>query len=430
MDKHNLALIEELLTEFRNLKAKVNKGLSLSDEERVRLDGILDSLEENGALNQITDELNASRGRRGIRPDVSYNPYPASAYRGNKGEFFSSLGEQLQCIYQAAQSGQKPDERLFKVNEKEIRAATGLGEAIPSTGGFLLEGSFTTDLVKETFETGQLAKLCMSFPINRGNSIKIPAFAETSRVTGSRLGGIRGYWLAESGTKTGSKPAFRSMELTLKKLIGLCYASDELLDDAQLLERVIRKGFTSEFGFLVDDSILNGSGTGMPLGVMNATSLITVSRNTASSIKYQDLTGMWSRLLPGSGKRSVFLINQDVIPELLAMTIGTSEWPVYIPANSAANAPYDTLLGRPVLQCEQCQTLGTKGDVVLADFAEGYVLGEKPGGIQFASSIHVNYVQDETAFRFVLRLDGQPVLSTAITPAHGSNTLGHFIVLS
>jgi hypothetical protein len=41
-------------------------------------------------------------------------------------------------------------------------------------------------LLKVTFETGQLAKLCRKIPISVGNSIKIPGLDETSRVVGSR----------------------------------------------------------------------------------------------------------------------------------------------------------------------------------------------------------------------------------------------------
>jgi HK97 family phage major capsid protein len=437
MDQKNLALMEDLITEFQRVEDRKKQGITVTKAEADRVNGVMnDSLcefIENGGLEQVTADLNAGR-HRAIRPDVSYNPHPAIAYRGGKkGEFFSSLGEQLQAVYRAGQPGQKPDDRLFRVSEAfEKRTASGLSEQIGADAGFMVESSFTTDLVKEIFETGQLAKLCYSLPITRGNSIKIPAFNETSRVTGSRLGGVRGYWIGEAADKPSSKPGFRNMELSLKKLVALIYGTEELIEDIPLLEAIVRKGVASEFGFQVDDAIINGTGVGCPLGVCSSGSLITVPRTTASTVAYQDLINLWCRLLPGSHRRSYFLINSDVLPQLLGMTYGAAgnNTPVYIPANSAANAPYDTLLGRPCIQAEQCQTMGTKGDILLGDFAEGYVLGEKPGGMQFASSIHVRFVNDEVCWRFVLRLDGQPTLSNAITPAHGTDKLGHFICLS
>ena len=80
--------------------------------------------------------------------------------------------------------------------------------------------------------------------------------------------------------KTESKPKFRKIELSLKKLIGLCYATDELLEDAAALESVIRAGFSSEFGFLLDDAIINGTGAGQPLGILNSGCLVSVAAET------------------------------------------------------------------------------------------------------------------------------------------------------
>jgi HK97 family phage major capsid protein len=88
-----------------------------------------------------------------------------------------------------------------------------------------------------------------------------------------------------------------------------------------------------------------------------------------------------------------------------------------------------TLFGRPVIPIEQCQSVGTVGDILLCDFTNGYVLARK-GQLKTDVSIHVEFLTDQLAFRFILRIDGQPILRTPITPAHGSNTLSHFVGLS
>ena len=132
-----------------------------------------------------------------------------------------------------------------------------------------------------------------------------------------------------------------------------------------------------------------------------------------------------------SRPNSVWLINQDIEPDLHTMSIavGTGGIPVYMPANGLSQQPYGTLYGRPVLPIWQCQTLGTAGDIILADMSQ-YLLAEK-GGIQSASSIHVKFQYDETAFRFVMRLDGQPWWNSALTPFKGgaTKTLSPFVVL-
>jgi HK97 family phage major capsid protein len=81
-----------------------------------------------------------------------------------------------------------------------------------------------------------------------------------------------------------------------------------------------------------------------------------------------------------------------------------------------------------VIPVEYCATLGTVGDLVLADMSQ-YAVIEK-GGLQQATSIHVAFVTDETAFRAVYRLDGQPKWRTPLTPFKGSNTLSPFVTLA
>lgn len=341
---------------------------------------------------------------------------------------FASFGEQLTAVRAAALSG-RVDPRLFR------GAASGLNETTPSEGGFLVQQDFSTELLKNVFETGILASRCRRIPISgNANSMKLPGLDETSRAS-TRWGGIVGYWEEEAAEKTASKPKFRKIELSLKKLIGLCYATDELLQDAAALEGVIRQGFVSEFGFLLDDAIINGTGAGQPLGILNAGCLVSVSKETgqkAATVVFENIIKMWSRLFASSRPNAVWLINQNVEPQLFGMSlaVGTGGVPVYMPAGGLSGQPYGTLFGRPVLPIEQSATLGTVGDILLVDLANGYLLGEK-GGVQADMSIHVRFQYDESCFRFVLRVDGQPVRAAALTPYKGGSnyTQSHFIAL-
>lgn len=340
---------------------------------------------------------------------------------------FKSFGEQLQAVAKAS-SPTAIDPRLH-----EVAKATGLGEVVPSDGGFLVQYDFAAELIKRTYEVGEILKLCRKTPIGAGkNGLKVNAIDETSRANGSRWGGIRGYWLNEGGTKTASKPAFRQMELLLKKLIGLCYATDELLEDAVALESIIREGFAEEIAFKVEDAIINGDGAGKPLGIINGPCLVSVAKETgqaATTIVTENVIKMWARMWGKSRSNAVWLINQDIEPQLYTMSlaVGTGGVPVYMPANGISGKPYGMLMGRPVMPCEYCATLGTQGDIILADFSQ-YALIDK-GAPEAATSIHVQFTTDETAFRFVYRTDGQPTWNSALTPFKGSNTLSPFVVL-
>uniref|UniRef100_A0A6M3KIC4 Putative capsid protein n=1 Tax=viral metagenome TaxID=1070528 RepID=A0A6M3KIC4_9ZZZZ len=344
---------------------------------------------------------------------------------------FGSLGEQLMAVKDTAISqGRVMDERL------RSKAIVGISEGIPADGGFLVQTDFATGLLEKTFASSGIISRVFRMPISaNANSIKIPAVSDASRADGSRSGGIRAYWMSEGGTKTPSYPSFKQVALELKKLIGYTTCTDELLQDASALEAWIMRAFASEFDFKIADAIINGDGAGKPLGVLNAPCLHTVTAETgqgAATIVAENITKMWmSRFGPNSGNY-VWLYNQNIEAQLDTMNYGvgaTGGALVYMPPGGISGAPYATLKGRPMIPCEQAATLGTAGDIILADLSQ-YVMIDK-GSVQSASSIHVNFATDQTAFRFVYRCDGQPMWDTYLTPYKGSTSYqSPFVVLS
>lgn len=355
--------------------------------------------------------------RSSEKPEVKPTPAKDNEKR------FASFGEQLMAAYRAATPGGKVDERLT------TRAASGLNESTPSDGGFLVQQDFVTELLKRTYETGILASKVKKIPIStNANGMKINAIDEDSRANGSRWGGVQTYWEGEADELSASKPKFRQMELSLKKLTGLCYATDELLQDAAALEAVIRQAFAEEFGFKIDDAILSGSGEGEPLGILNSGAIVTVAKEASQTdtITVENLIKMWNRLWSRSRANAVWYINQELEPYLYTLKIGDK--PVYIPAGGLSEKPYGTLFGRPVVPIEQCSAAGEVGDIILADIGQ-YLLIDK-GGIKSASSIHVRFLYDENVFRFIYRVDGKPIWTKPLTPYKGSATVSPFVTLA
>lgn len=357
-------------------------------------------------------ETNSRSEKRNIKPR------PASDSRA-----FKSFGEQLSAVYRAATPGGRIDERL------STRAASGLNVTNPSDGGFLVQQDFVAELLKRTFDTGILASKVRKIPIStNANGLKINAVDDDNRRDGCRWGGVQTYWESEAEQLTGSKPKFRQIELSLKKLTGLCYATDELLTDAAALESVIRQAFAEEFAFKIDDSIISGTGAGQPLGILKSKALVTqeLESGQTEKITVDNLIKMWSRLWGRSRTNSLWYINQELEPLLYTLQVGDK--PVYIPAGGLSDTPYASLFGRPVLPLEQCSALGEVGDILLAD-ASQYMLIDK-GGINAASSIHVRFLYDENVFRFIYRCDGQPIWNKPVTPYRGSATLSPFVALA
>lgn len=345
---------------------------------------------------------------------------------------FRTFGEQLTAVVRAGRSGEI-DPRLL-----HLRAISGASEIVPSDGGFLVQTDFASEIVQRSYEMGQILSRCRRIPLSaNSNGLKIPAIDESSRATGSRWGGVQVYRTNEGGDLTAKKPKFRLMELSLKKLTGLAYATDELLQDASALESIFSQAFQEELTFTMENEIVNGSGAGEMLGVMNSGALVSVAKETsqvAATFVAENAMKMWARLWSRSRANAVWFINQDVEPQLYQMNIkiknvaGTENVggaPVYMPAGGLSQSPYGSIFGRPVVPVEYCQTLGTKGDVILADMSQ-YVTIEK-GGVQSASSIHVRFLNDEQTFRWVVRNDGQPTWHLPLTPFKGTATLSPFV---
>jgi HK97 family phage major capsid protein len=347
---------------------------------------------------------------------------------------FRTFGEQMSAIVRAGR-GEGLDPRLTS-----LRAASGLNETAPSDGGFLVQHDFSTAIFSRTYELGQVLSRCRRVPIGAGaNGLKTLAVDETSRATGSRWGGVQVYRVNEADAGTAKKPKFRRMELNLKKLIGVAYATDELLQDSTALESILMQAFPEEFSFAIEREIFEGQGAGEMLGVLNSPALVSVAKETsqvAATIVAENVLKMWSRCWSRSRANSVWFINQDCEPTLYQMNFkiknvaGTENvggMPVYIGPGGLSGSPYATLYGRPVIPVEYCATVGTKGDIMLMDMSQYLVIDK--GGLQSAQSMHVRFLNDEQTFRWTIRNDGQPIWNAPLTPFKGSNTLSPFVSL-
>lgn len=360
----------------------------------------------------------------------------------NKERIYNSVGEQLLDIVTMGSPNPSQSvkaaamERLSKVQA----AASGANETVPSEGGYLVGTDEATMLDRGAIATGLLSQRCFNVSATSdSDSLKLNLVDESSRANGSRFGGIQVYMKSEAGTVADSKPKFREAVWNLNDCMGLMYTTRDLLKDAGKLTAVVNRWFPMEFGFKIDDLIVNGTGSGMPIGIASSKCGCKVEQAIESGqtrandpILYDNIVKMYARLLSSSDASAVWYVNRAILPYLMLMTIpvGTGGAPIFLPPNGAAGQPYMTLLNKPIIPIEQCQAPATAGDIILADLNE-YLLFTK-GGIEPSSSIHVRFIYDEMTFKWVYRLDGGPLRNKTLTPYKGgaSWTQGPFVTLA
>jgi HK97 family phage major capsid protein len=332
------------------------------------------------------------------------------------------IGEFVQAVARA-ETARAFDPRL------SMKAALGSNESVPAEGGFPVPSQMVPILMTSIENETAIAQYCTPVPISVGNRGVFPAVDETSRVNGSRWGGITSAWQQEAATLNASKGRFRSSELILNKLTALVYAPEELLEDSALLGAFIELAFPLEAAFRLDEAVLKGPGTGQPLGLLNSNALVTVSKDSgqaAGTITPSNITSMFGRMLPESRRRAVWLVGTTAEESLYTLNTGTSGQAALIFTAADESAPYGRLMNRPVLPVEQCAAIGTAGDIVFADLSR-YLIATKP--LNLDMSIHLQFVSGQVVFRLQYRADGQPALKTPITPYDGGAARSSFVAL-
>lgn len=347
---------------------------------------------------------------------------------------FLHLGEQLRSIYLAETRKDLPiDKRLLHLNQLEQRDISGMSEKVPADGGFALQQDFGGAIMESAVKTGAILSRCDSYQIGTGfNGANWVDIDETS-IDSSIFGGVVAYWEGEGETPTATKPKLKKREMPLKKLFGLAYATDELMEDTTFVDQLYNRAFRLAIDRKMEGDVISGDGAGRPLGILMANSKVSVAKETnqaAATVVWNNLSKMWNRLLPDSRANSVWLVHPDVEEQLdfLSFPVGTGGVPVYLPAGGASVEGYSTLKGRPVIPTDHCSALGTVGDVILADLND-YLLIMK-GGVKSDVSMHVRFIYGEQTFRFIYRANGQPKRQASLTIKNSSNARSSAVVLA
>lgn len=359
------------------------------------------------------------RDVRGVRP--------TAAERGRQG--WKNFGDFAFAVKNAA-LGRAVDDRLSNAT-----LTTYGNEGVGADGGFAVPPDFRATIMQKV--AGENSLLSMTDQIETSSfSITVPKDETTPWGTA----GIQAYWDGEAGTYTQKKAALEQSTIKLNKLTALVPVTDELLQDSPALGAYVQSRAATVIDFKVSDAIINGSGAGMPLGILNSPCVVQQGKESsqvADTVHGLNLVKMWARMPANWRSSAVWLAHPDVEPWLMqaGLQVGpaaagsaTGGALIYMPPGGVSQSPYATLFGRPVIPNQSCAAIGDAGDLIFANLKQ-YAAVLKSGGLRADSSIHLWFDQSVTAFRFTLRMGGQPWWSTAISAKNGSTTFGPFITL-
>lgn len=335
---------------------------------------------------------------------------------------YKSLVAQLRDIKQAA-AGYVTDE--LRQTQNAYGGSAGVGE----DGGFAIQTDFAGMLMESAAQAGQILPLVDSYIVTDGaNAVKWIDIEETD-ISSTVFGGVQVFWAAEAATVAATHPKLSEKELKLEKLLGFAYATYELEADSSFVNELYNRAFRLAIQRSLEAAIISGSGVGKPLGFLKSDSLVAVPKETgqkAGTITWKNLSAIYHRLL--NKTQGVWVVHPDAHEQFdfLEFPVGTGGVPVYLPATQQGSV--DTLRGKPIVESDHCSELGAAGDVNYIEPSQ-YMLALK-GGVDAASSIHVQFLTAENCFRFIFRANGLPKRSKPLKIKNSGNLRSHYIALA
>lgn len=409
MYEHEKKQIAELSAKIGDIEAKArNFNRAMTAKEA----GIVAEMET--AIDKIRMEMPANEPLS--RPGSHLGGGQRAIGNGGNGGF-ENVGEILQALYKRSK-GEGMDPRL-----EPLQVRAGINESTPSQGGFAVPEQLIYRSFTENLQDTVLLQLCDKVPMTT-DKLGIPIFGDDNHSTSAPFG-IAWDQIPESGTFGDFQSVpFKKLNLVAHKSGALFSASNEWLSDADPAMRArMETIFQSSLRWYCESKLWNGTGAGVALGALVGDGALEIpkeSGQTSDTIITENILKQWARLRPGSHNRAIWAANPTTFPMLatLSISVGTGGSVVsLLQPSGIAGGPATSILGRPLYLSEHLPSLGNAGDICLLDPLL-YVLGDRKQIIVDASP-HIRFQYDETAYRVQARFDGQPALSSVLTPANG-----------
>jgi HK97 family phage major capsid protein len=408
-----LAQIAEELKQFQGMAKFSDEQLKQVDALNAEFEELTASIEATEKVEAMQAKLNTSTRKTSADPSAQAPVVAATRQTGG----FESVGGFLKAVRNAAQG--KMDQRLNALGDSQ-------SESIGEDGGFLVPETLMNQILKKLQSDESLLARTTQFTVS-GNTMSLP-IDETEPWTN----GVQAYWIAEGQQLEGSKHKFGIANWRLHKLAALIKTTDELLEDTVGLESYIGRAAPAAIMHKVNEAILNGNGVGKPKGILDSDFRVKIAKESAQladTVVVRNVIKMYSAMIPASRANSVWYINPAVEPQLMSMKDDNGNFIYLAPGSQMNQSPYALLLGRPVLPLVGgAKALGDEGDIVFADLSYFYSI-LKGGGMKSAVSTHLLFDKDQTAYKFILRIDGSCPFKSPITTQYGNYKMSGFVTL-
>jgi HK97 family phage major capsid protein len=285
-------------------------------------------------------------------------------------QMLRSLSQKSSYVYDPQGSDPRDIQNRFLKHGKnalypnEFRALQG--DLDPSGGYVYATDQMAADVYIALEEQIDIRKYSTVYTLKFASRLRLPR-VETHMSDPS--------WTAEISTgDEDSALKFSTLDLWPHPLAKRVRVSNDLLLYAPIAEEVVRKEFVSEFGLAFENSSINGTGSGEPMGLFNANSQgissnRDVTAGTSSTIRYDDMLSLIYNVKPYYRRKCRFLMHSDWIEVISKLKDGNGNYLWVEPVNPGGNPKFR---GYEVLESDFCPNGKSSGDytVLFGDFSK------------------------------------------------------------
>ncbi|MDB5522779.1 MAG: phage major capsid protein [Rhizobium sp.] len=400
------AIIDKAEAEDRDLTAEEASAFDGFKAEKETLDG---------RIARAADLASTTAALDAVIPAASRNGGIERAGGPEASKEFENIGEFMNAV-------------RFNPNDQRLNFVEGVGAEADenglrsemrmdndASGGFMVPTQVRSTILSVRPQDALVRSRATVIPAGSppDSAITMPALDQSGTQPGNMFGGMTFGWVEEGGAKPETGATLKGITLTPHEIAGYVKVTDKLLrnwqSSASLLEGMMREGVNGA----EDYAFLRGTGGTQPLGVINAGATKWINRAVTLQISYVDLLKMVAVLLMRGGT-PVWSMSQSCLVQIAQMVDPEGH---YIWQPNARDGFAGTLLGYPVRWNNRAPALGTKGDVILADWT--YYLIKDGSGPFVAASEHVEFLNNKTVIKIFWNVDGAPWMNAPIKEENG-----------
>lgn len=315
--------------------------------------------DEKKSWNDLREEHERLRAEMGrdqalveMRGEIEKRITPPGAKKElTREDAFAEIGGVAQALARA---------KGIRVNAQERQLTSESG----STGGYLIGSELMRTIMSVDPEREIIRSRAMVIPAGDqpNASFDIPYYDQSTSVAG----GLEFRKRAEEAEMHLSSMDFGLLKLEPTERSTYVQVGKKTVvnGDAVGLGAFIANFFSREKQATEDYLFFNGDGTNEPLGLLNSTAKVTVSRDTSNQIEFVDITKMYIRMLDQVG--AIWVANKTAMEEIVQVADAGDNNLVFRTGDVSRGIP-NTLFGFPLLTTTNVPTLGTEGDLMFVN---------------------------------------------------------------